>query len=151
MNRLIISGNLTREPQTRTTQSGQLACSFTVAVNRNRRNANGERETDFFRVVAFGQRGEVCQKYLDKGKKVLVIGQVSMTTYTGRDGMQHSSLDVFADEIEFLSPREQPAAVPPQSATVQEPQTPIQAQNPPVAVPDAPNGFVVVDDQDLPF
>lgn len=102
MNKLTIIGNLTADPELRTTQTGKSVCSFSVAVNRRR---GGQQETDFFRVSAWNQLGENCGKYLSKGKKVCVIGPVSVSTYQGRDGKTNANLDVTADDIEFLSPR----------------------------------------------
>ena len=108
MNKLTIIGNLTRDPELRTTATGVNVCDFTVAVNRRqRRDAqnNGQPEADFFRVTAWRERGELCAKYLAKGRKVCVIGPVSVRTYTGSDGTTRASLEVTADEVEFLSSR----------------------------------------------
>lgn len=107
MNKLTIIGNLTRDPELRTTSSGVSVCSFTVAVNRRNRNQNGQAEADFFRVSAWRERGETCAKYLTKGKKVCVIGPVSVKTYQANDGTTKASLEVTADDVEFLSARDQ--------------------------------------------
>lgn len=106
MNRLTIIGNLTRDPENRTTQSGKEVCSFTVAVNRRQRRADGSNEADFFRVSAWGELGKSCQQYLVKGRKVAVIGPVSVNTYQGQDGATRASLDVIAQDVEFLSSRQ---------------------------------------------
>lgn len=105
MNRLTIIGNLTRDPVTRTTQSGHNVCSFTVAVNRRQKDASGQNIADFFQVSAWNQLAENCQTYLAKGRKVAVVGQVSCHTYQGGDGKTYGSLDVMASEVEFLSPK----------------------------------------------
>jgi single-strand DNA-binding protein len=107
MNRLTIIGNLTRDPEQRTTPSGATVCSFTVAVNRRaRRDAqNNQPEADFFRVSAWNQLGETCARYLAKGRKVAVVGPVSVHTYQGNDGQTRASLEVMANEVEFLSSR----------------------------------------------
>ena len=107
MNRLTIIGNLTRDPEQRTTPSGATVCSFGVAVNRrSRRDAqNNQPDVDFFRVSAWNQLGETCAKYLSKGRKVAVVGPVSLHTYQGNDGQTHASLEVMANEVEFLSSR----------------------------------------------
>lgn len=102
MNKLTIIGNLTRDPELRTTQSGANVCDFTVAVNRKKK-VNNQPEADYFRVSAWSAMGENCAKYLSKGKKVCVIGAVSVRTYTGSDGQTKASLEVFADDVEFLS------------------------------------------------
>ena len=86
MNKLYIIGNLTKDPETRTTQSGSTVCSFTVAVNRRRSQNSNQPEADFFRVNAWNQLGEICQKYLNKGSKAAVVGRVSVSTYQGNDG-----------------------------------------------------------------
>jgi single-strand DNA-binding protein len=104
MNKLTIIGNLTKDPELRTTQSGINVCSFTVAVNRRRRDGQ-EPEADYFRVTAWRQLADICSKFLQKGKKVAVTGPVSVSTFTGSDGTTRASLDVTADDIEFLSPR----------------------------------------------
>ena len=107
MNRLTIIGNLTRDPEQRTTPSGATVCSFGVAVNRrSRRDAqNSQPEADFFRVSAWNQLGENCAKYLAKGRKVAVMGPVSVHTYQGNDGQTRASLEVMANDVEFLSSR----------------------------------------------
>lgn len=104
MQRIFIIGNLTRDPETRTTPSGVSVCSFSVAVSR-RFPVNGEKVTDFFNVNAWRQLGETCQKFLTKGKKVAVVGELQARTYTAKDGTTRVSLDVSADEVEFLSPK----------------------------------------------
>ena len=101
MNKLTIIGNLTRDPELRTTTSGISVCDFTMAVNRKKK-VEGQPEADYFRVTAWREQGENCKKYLQKGRKVCVIGQVSVRTYTGSDGSGKASLEVTAEEVEFL-------------------------------------------------
>ena len=105
MNSLTIIGNLTKDPELRTTATGLSVCSFTVAVNRKKTQQNQQPEPDYFRVTAWRERGEVCAKYLTKGKKVCVIGPVSVRTWETQDGKHGASLEVTADEVEFLSSR----------------------------------------------
>ena len=116
MNKLMIIGNLTRDPELRTTPSGVSVCTFTVAVNRRvsaQQRQNGQQpEADFFRVSAWRERGEVCAKYLSKGKKVAVVGAVSLRTYETQNGKQGASLEVTADDVEFLSQRGEQAQAP---------------------------------------
>ena len=127
MNRCFIIGNLTRDPETRVTQSGSSVCSFTVAVNRR----GQDDKTDFFRVSAWNKTGETCQKYLAKGRKVAVTGPVSVSTYTGQDGKAYANLEVMAQDVEFLTPKsEQPAPAPAAQAN---------------------DGYQEVTDDDLPF
>lgn len=122
---MTIIGNLTSDPISRTTQNGKQVCNFTVAVSRRRTNDN---ETDYFRVSAWGGLAENCNRYLVKGKKVAVIGQVSVSTYKASNGDLRANLDVFAESVEFLSPAEKTA----QNA----PQGPLQA-----------NEYIVVDEK----
>lgn len=134
MNSLHIIGNLVKDPELRTTATGLSVCSFTVAVNRRKTNGN-QPEADYFNVTAWRERGEVCAKYLSKGKKVSVVGAVSVRTWES-NGKHGASLEVLADEVEFLSPREQA------QEPVQEPQI------------DQQTGFQQVqmeDEDDLPF
>ena len=106
MNKLTIIGNLTNNPVKRQTQSGIDVCSFTVAVNR-RRTQEGQPEADFFRVTAWRGLADNCDKYLAKGRKVAVTGAVSVSTYTAQDGTARASMEITADDVEFLTPKEQ--------------------------------------------
>lgn len=104
MNNLTIIGNLVRNPELRTTPQGKQVCSLDVAVNR-RRQVEGQPEADYFRVNCWNALGENCAKYLAKGKKVAVTGSVSLSKRE-RDGKFYASLEVFAEEVEFLSPKD---------------------------------------------
>lgn len=104
MNKITLIGNLTKDPETRSTQSGITICSFTIAVNRRFANSDGDRQTEFFRINAWRQLGETCARYLSKGRKVAVLGELQARTYEAKDGSTRMSLDVAADEVEFLSP-----------------------------------------------
>lgn len=164
MNKLFIVGNLTRDPELRTTPSGVSVCSFTVAVNRRRSQSNDQPEADFFRVSAWRTLGENCAKYLAKGRKVAVTGSVSVSTYQANDGTTRASLEVNADDVEFLTSRQeaqetdnQAQAYAQQPAYAPQPAyTPQPSYQPPAAP--APQqqaftsrGFVEVEDDDLPF
>lgn len=105
MNRLVIIGNLTGNPELRTTQAGKSVCSFNVAVNR-RKKSEGQPDADFFRVSTWNQLAENCGKYLTKGKKVCVVGAVSVRSYETQDGRHGANLEVMANEVEFLSTKE---------------------------------------------
>lgn len=105
MNKLTIIGNLTRDPETRTAGGQDTVCSFTVAVNK--RTSSNHPEADYFRVSAWNKLGEICQQYLAKGRKVGVVGPVSVSSYEAKDGSgTRFSLDVRAEDVEFLSPRD---------------------------------------------
>ena len=77
-------------------------CNFTIAVNR--RAKDGQQEADFFNVTAWRQLGELCQKYLAKGKKVSIVGHMQTRSYEAQDGSKRAAYDVIADEVEFLTP-----------------------------------------------
>ena len=113
MNKLTLIGNLTKDPETRTTPNGNTVCSFTVAVNRKKVS---EPQTDFFRVNAWGKLGELCARFLGKGRKVAVVGELQARTYDNKDGKTMLSLDVVADEVEFLTPAENAEAKPAKKA-----------------------------------
>lgn len=101
MNKIILIGNLTRDPETSTTATGVSVTKFTLAVNR-RFSQNGDKVTDFFDVTAWRQLAENCQKYLSKGRKVAVLGELHKDTFQGRDGTDKTKIYVQADDVEFL-------------------------------------------------
>lgn len=105
MNKLFIIGNLTRDPELRTTTNGKSVCTMTIAVNR-RQKREGQPDADFFRVSVWDAMGENCAKYLSKGKKVAVTGSVSSRAYVGDDGVARAQMEVSAQDVEFLSPRD---------------------------------------------
>ena len=105
MQQLTIIGNLTKDPELRTTQNGKEVCSFTVAVNRKKTQRNTDPGADYFRVSAWEERGRVCNRFLNKGSKVCVTGTVSVRAYTNTKGEAVGSLEVNADEVEFLNSR----------------------------------------------
>ena len=133
MNKITLIGNLTADPTLRATQSGTSVCQFTIAVNRRFPGPDGQKQTDFFRINTWRQLAESCNKYLSKGKKVAIVGELQARTYTANDGTTRMSLDVSADEVEFLSPKEEPKEAP--RATT----------------PADPNTFEDVSSDDLPF
>jgi single-strand DNA-binding protein len=135
MNKLTLIGNLTSNPELRSTQSGKSVCVFTIAVDR-RFAQDGNKITDFFRINAWGKVGENCGKYLSKGKKVAVIGELQARLYDAKNGEQRLSLDVQADEVEFLSPKDADTAT--VSHGKVKPDDPMQ-------------GFTEINTDDLPF
>lgn len=133
MNKIFLIGNLVRDPDSRTTQNGTPVCSFSIAVNRRQSAQAGQPDADFFRVVTWRTLAESCSKYLNKGRKVSVVGSVHLATYTAQNGENRANLEVQADDVEFIGPYEKPA----QNA----PETPKT---------DEQSGFVQVDEK-LPF
>ena len=104
MNRLMIIGNLVRDPELRVTSNGTNVCSFSVAVNR-RGQKGSEQQTDYFNVSAWRELGENCAKYLAKGRKVCVVGEVGVRIYQTQNGETRANMEVQAREVEFLSSR----------------------------------------------
>lgn len=108
INRVMISGNLTRDAELRTTPSGTFILSFGVAVNDRRRNANGEWEdyANFIDCTMFGRRAEALAQYLTKGVKVAIEGRLHYSSWEDRNsGQRRSKVDVTVDELEFMSSR----------------------------------------------
>ena len=106
MNSLHIIGNISSEVELRTTTKGNEVCNFTVAVNRRKTQSNKDPGADFFKVSVWNERGKTCYKFLEKGKKVSVVGPVSVRAYLNSKGEPAASLEITADDVEFLSPRE---------------------------------------------
>lgn len=105
MNKVILVGNLTKDPELSTTNSGINYCRFTVAVQRRFNNAQGEREADFIPVVVWRAQAENCHKYLKKGSKAGVVGTLQTRSYDAQDGSKRYVTEVLADEVEFLNSR----------------------------------------------
>ena len=103
MNKVFLIGNLTRDPELSQLPSGVSVCKFGLAVNRNFTNSSGEREVDFFNITAWRGLGENCAKYLSKGRKVSVVGNIQVRNYEDKDGNKRTAVDIVAEDIEFLS------------------------------------------------
>ena len=106
MNKVILVGNLTRDPELSKTPSGVAVCKFSIAVNRPHANSDGERQTDFFNIVVWRGQGENAAKYLKKGSKVGIVGSLQNRSYEDKDGVKRSVTEVIASEVEFLSPKD---------------------------------------------
>lgn len=116
MNKIFLIGNLTADPDYSVSSSGIPMCRFTVAVNRRYNSQNTEeRNVDFFRITTFRKTAENCGSFLAKGRKVGVTGAIQINDYTDKDGNKRQSVDVTADEVEFLTPKGE-AGEPMQSA-----------------------------------
>lgn len=108
MNKIIIIGNLGRDPEMRYSTSGNPLTSFSIASNRTYTTAAGEQreETEWFNCTAFGRLADTCNQYLTRGQQVYVEGRLSSREYTRRDGAPGFSLDVFVNEVHFLGRRD---------------------------------------------
>ena len=105
-NKVILMGNLTADPELRTTPNGQNLASFTLAINRTWNGANGERqeETSFINCTAWGKTGETISKYVSKGRQLLVSGRLQQRTWQDKDtGKNRSAIDVVVEEFSFVS------------------------------------------------
>lgn len=136
MNKVILIGNLTRDPELSQIPSGISVCRMSIAVNRTFTNASGEREVDFFNITAWRGLGENCHRFLKKGLKIGVSGSLRTSSYE-QDGVKKSYVEVVADDIEFLSPRGE-GGMPAESDSPAQPKKSIR-DNPPI------------DDDSLPF
>ncbi len=107
LNKCMIIGNLGRDPEMRYTPSGQAVTQFTVAVNRNYKDAQGERqeETEWFRIVAWGQQAEFAAEYLRKGAKVYIEGRLQTRQWEGQDGQKRYTTELVANTIQNLERR----------------------------------------------
>ena len=148
MNKVILIGNLTRDPEMRTTQGGVNVCTLGIAVQRRFANQQGVREADFFNVVAWRQLADLCGRYLQKGRKICVVGSIQNRTYDAQDGSKRYVTEIMADEIEFLnSPNDQQRThfdnAPARDAA--------PAQESHENAPYQPTQMVEADDDELPF
>ena len=112
MNRVEFIGNLSKAPDVKQTTSGKNVCAFTLAVNRRYKDADGKTTADFFSVQVWGKLAEVCARYLDKGSKVFVSGELRNRSYEAKDGSKRTVTEIIANEIEFLSPKSESATPP---------------------------------------
>lgn len=103
INQVILMGNLTRDPELRTTPNGQSVCSFSLAINRSWQDQSGQQQdaVDYFDITAWGKLGELVNQYLSKGRKCLVQGRLSQRMWE-KDGQKHSKVEVVASDVTFL-------------------------------------------------
>lgn len=132
MNKVTLIGRLAADPELRTTQSGLSVCSFRLAVPRRFKSQQGEKETDFFNIIAWRATADLCAQYLSKGKQCAVAGSLQTRSYDDRDGNKRHVTEIVADEVEFLTPRGEQGGADGNA-------------------PSQGDGFTEVDDDDLPF
>lgn len=102
MNKVILMGRLTRDPEVRYTQTGKVVCQFTLAVDRPFTNQDGQREADFINIVVWGKIAELCGNSLTKGQRALVDGRLQIRNYDGKDGVKRYVTEVIANTVEFV-------------------------------------------------
>jgi single-strand DNA-binding protein len=114
LNKAMIIGNLGRDPEMRYTPNGQAVTQFTVAVNRNYKDANGEwkEETEWFRVVAWAQLAERTAEHLRKGNKVYVEGRLQTRSWEDKDGQKRYTTELVANQVTSLQPRTREDGIP---------------------------------------
>ena len=132
MNKVCITGRLTKDPEAFTTQSGVSRSTFDVAVQRRVKNKDGKYECDFLTVVAWRGAADFCNKYLKKGRMVAVEGQIQKRSYKAQDGSNRYVTEIIADNVEGLGSPNADNAAQPQSR-------------------EESHDFTEVDDDELPF
>src|SRR5579859_6106063 len=107
LNKIMLIGNLGRDPELQVTSDGTPFTRFSLAVSRSYKTNSGEKkeETEWFNVVAWRQLAEICERYLHKGSKVYIEGRLTQRKYTDREGVQRTTVDVIATDMEMLSPK----------------------------------------------
>lgn len=150
INRVVLVGRLTKDPEFRTTQSGIDVANFTLAVNRNFTNAQGEREADFINVVVFRKQAENVNNYLSKGSLAGVDGRVQSRSYENNEGKRIFVTEVVADSVQFLEPKgnnNQNISQGQQTGTRKQQTGNVASDNPFANA----NGPIDITDDDLPF
>jgi single-strand DNA-binding protein len=138
MNKVILMGRLTKDPELRYTSSNNTpVCSFTLAVNRQFVRQGEERQADFISIIAWGKTAEFCSKYFTKGKQVAVVGRIQTRTWDDTDGKKHYATEVVAEEVHFAESKRD------DGATMSKPATTNQAG--------PSDGFFPTEDDELPF
>lgn len=156
INSVVLVGNLTRDPEGGTTQSGIAFCRFTVACQRRFKNAQGQYEADFINCMAWRQTAEFVQRHFIKGNKIGLIGTIQTRTYDAQDGTKRYVTEVVVDNVEFVAPRSDSGNGGSGGGYGQPtpPPAPAQAKPQQQSMDDfyKQNGFTEVDDDDsLPF
>lgn len=105
MNQVFLIGNLTQDPELKSTSSGISVCRFSLAVSRKYSDASGERQTDFFNCTAWRSLGETIAKYCKKGNKVMVGGSIELRNYEDNNGIKRTAVDIIVNDVEFLTPK----------------------------------------------
>ena len=164
MNQVQLVGNLTRDPEGGTTQSGIAYCRFTVACQRRFTNAQGVLEADFISCLAWRQTAEFIQRYFSKGSRIGLVGSIQTGSYTAQDGSKRYTTEVLVDNVEFVGSRSDGGGQAAQSAQTGTGQTNRNGTIPGIMQPPRNQqqrmdltrqqdngGFMEVDDDELPF
>ena len=140
MNKVILTGRLTKDPEMRYTNTNNIpVCSFSLAVDRRFAKQNEEKQADFFPIVAWNKNAEFCSKYLQKGKKIVVVGRLQTRTWDDNEGKRHYITEVIAEETYFAESKKA-------EGSYSDDYNPMTISEPPS------EGFSPIDDDDeLPF
>ena len=149
MNKSIIIGRLTKEPELKSTPSGRNVCQFTIAVNRNYTNANGEREADFINCVAWDKQAENLVRYQHKGNQIAIEGRIQTRNYEDNSGKKVYVTEVFVSSIAFLENKNNNVANLPESPVQEEKIDPYKAFGDSIEV--AEQQEIDYNESDLPF
>lgn len=133
LNKIMVMGRFTADAELRTTQSGKNVAAFTLAVDRNFKGPNGERETDFINCVAWQGTAEFVSKYFNKGSMAVVVGRLQTRSWIDNDGKKRYATEIIAENVYFGESKKD------------------TANNTPVAPNADIDGFTPVEDEDLPF
>ncbi len=107
LNRVVLIGRLTRDPELRVTTSGKNVCDFSIAVQKRNRSQDGSPDADFFKIITWERTAEYASNYLTKGRLIAVDGRLQSRKYTTQDGASRESIEIIADNIQALDrPRE---------------------------------------------
>lgn len=136
MNKVELIGNLTSEPSFNTTNNGISNCKFSIAVQRKYKNDKGESEADFLNIVTWRGLADNCSKYLHKGNKVAIAGSIQTRSYDANDGTKRYVTEIVADEVEFLTQKQENANKPQTEASQKQ---------------EVMQGFEPIPDSQLPF
>ncbi|UYO61847.1 single-stranded DNA-binding protein [Acetobacterium wieringae] len=143
MNKVILVGRLTRDPEMKNTNSGKTVTRFSLAVDRRFKNKDGQKEADFINIVVWGKQAEFASQYLSKGSQISLSGRLQVSSYDGQDGQRRYVTEVVADEITFLSSKKDGG----NSANTQH-----QSNSEPMSVMGLDEDFhLMADDDDCPF
>lgn len=153
VNRVILVGNLGRDPETRYTQSGDAVCTFSIATSENWRDKNtGQRveKTEWHNIVLYRKLAEIAQQYLNKGKMVYVEGRIQSRKYTGKDGMERTAYEIIAEQMQMLGSRNDSFSV---NAPMDKSSSSVPTATPAAPRKITPKPAPVIDDldDDIPF
>ncbi len=150
MNRVILVGRLTADPELKQTPNGVSVCSFSIAVNRAYSSKTGERQTDFINIVAWRAQAEFVSKYFSKGNQIGIDGSIQTRNYTDKDGNKRTAFEVVAENISFIESKA--SAQQSRSTDYGNDYSRPQAEPAPVTYSNGDAAdFAEIDDDDLPF